>query len=138
MAGSLGQAGSVSDRSSFKSFLRVLDDLEQSLVAPIEEPRDVSGIVRYFEMTYELSWKVLKKILREQGHETTGAKDVFSKAFQLGFIDNQTVWLAMIESRNQTAHVYSEQDAIQILEALRRDFIDQFRSLAMLVQGSES
>jgi len=82
--------------SSQENFLRALENLKHSVGTPVLEPRDASGILKDFEMVYELSWKVTKKILREAGHETLGAKDVFSKAFQLGYLEQESPWLEMI------------------------------------------
>lgn len=80
-------------------------------------------------MTYELSWKVLKKTLREAGHETLGAKDVFTKAYQLGYLNEEDVWLKMIEDRNQTSHIYDESHARKIADKVKDDYIDSFEIL---------
>lgn len=56
--------------SSEVNFKRALQNLKRSIATPVLEPRDLSGIIKDFEMTYELSWKVLKKRLRNDGHET--------------------------------------------------------------------
>ena len=53
----------MADDSSSKNFKKALANLERSLASPISEPRDLSGILKDFEMSYELSWKVLKKRL---------------------------------------------------------------------------
>ncbi len=108
---------------SSENFLRALKNLERSLATPIAEPRDASGVIKDFEMTYELSWKVLKKRLRQDGHDTLGAKDVYTKAYQLGYLKSQDVWLSMIESRNQTAHVYDENDAKKIIDLIRKIYM---------------
>lgn len=55
--------------SSVTNFFKALENLRRSLSSPITEPRDQSGIIKDFEMTYELSWKSLKKILLVQGHQ---------------------------------------------------------------------
>ncbi len=106
----------VNKSSSQKNFVRAVENLKRSFSEPIREPRDLSGIIKDFEMAYELSWKVLKKILLAAGHQTLGAKDVFTKAYQLNYIKNESVWLSMIEDRNQSAHVYDENDARKILK----------------------
>jgi nucleotidyltransferase substrate binding protein (TIGR01987 family) len=112
--------------SSQENFVRALANLERSLADPVREPRDLSGILKDFEMTYELSWKVLKKRLRDDGHETLGAKDVFTKAFQLGYLLTESPWIAMISDRNQTAHVYDESDAKKIADRVRAEYLPAF------------
>jgi nucleotidyltransferase substrate binding protein (TIGR01987 family) len=119
----------LSQTSSFINYRRALANLERSLATPITEPRDQSGIIKDFEMTYELSWKVLKKILLEQGHESLGAKDVFTKAYQLGFIKQHAPWLEMIEDRNLTSDVYDENSAAAIIDRIGEKYLSAFRML---------
>lgn len=120
----------MADDSSSKNFKKALANLERSLASPISEPRDLSGILKDFEMSYELSWKVLKKRLLAQGHSTQGARDVYSKAYQLGLISNQELWLEMIEDRNQTAHVYDEAAATKIYERIKSKYLQLFQSIS--------
>ena len=124
----------MKESKSVENFQKALRNLIRSLSTPVTEPRDVSGILKDFEMVYELSWKVLKKYLLTQGHTTQGAKDVFSKAYQLGYISDEKNWLQMIEDRNQTAHVYDEADAIKIIERVRQKYLNVFEKLAESVE----
>ncbi len=119
--------------ASLANFGRALENLGRSLAAPISEPRDLSGILKDFEMAYELSWKSLKSFLLAQGHETQGARDVFAKAYQLGYLDEESPWLEMIESRNQTAHVYDEAEARRICESVRARFFPALERLRALL-----
>lgn len=112
------------------NFIRAFQNLKRSLATPVQEPRDLSGIIKDFEMSYELSWKVLKKILKEAGHETLGAKDVFTKAYRLGYLDREDVWLKMIEDRNQTSHVYDESEARKIVARIKAEYAGVFEELA--------
>lgn len=115
--------------SSYVNFKKALSNLQRSLATPVREPRALSGIIKDFEMTYELSWKVLKKALKRQGHETQGAKDVYAKAYQLGYLTQETTWLKMIEDRNQTSHVYDENDAKDIALRIQTEFVTAFQEL---------
>jgi nucleotidyltransferase substrate binding protein (TIGR01987 family) len=115
--------------SSEINFRRALANLRRSLQAPVTEPRDLSGIIKDFEMTYELSWKSLKKMLKREGHETLGAKDVFSKSYQLGYLSDESVWLKMIEDRNLTSHVYDEAQASVIVSRIRGAYLAAFEAL---------
>jgi len=90
---------SLQSSSSFENLKKSFQNLTRSLSTPVTEPRDLSGIIKDFEMVYELSWKVLKKKILEDGHQSLGAKDVFTKAYQLGYLGEQDVWLEMIMER---------------------------------------
>lgn len=115
-------SGAKPRSSSLANFSRALENLARSLATPVAEPRDLLGILSDFEMAYELSWKSLKSFLRTQGHETQGARDVFAKGYQLGYLANEAVWLELIESRNQTAQVYDEAEARRICDQVRARF----------------
>ena len=108
--------------TSFTNLEKAFSNLQRSLGTPITEPRDLSGIIKDFEMVYELSWKVLKKYLESEGLQTAGPKDVFTKAFHAGYIDDEAMWLAMINDRNQAAHVYDELEAQKIVNRVRTDY----------------
>lgn len=112
--------------SSFDNLCRVYKNLDRSLSTPVSEPRDLSGIIKDFEMVYELSWKVLKKRLLMDGHQTQGARDVFAKSYQLGFINDQSAWLEMIDDRNNAAHVYDESSAQKIVDRIRGKYHQVF------------
>ena len=118
--------------SSQTNFLKALASLKRSLATPFSEPRDLSGAIKDFEMTYELSWKSLKSFLRDQGHETLGAKDVFTQAYRLSLIDEEAVWIQMIEDRNKTAHVYDESEANDILSRVKALYLARFEALETL------
>lgn len=122
---------------SLKNFKKALANLERSVSTPITEPRDQSGIIKDFEMTYELSWKFLKRTLLNQGHQTLGAKDVFSKAYQLGYLDNEKVWLSMIEDRNLTSHVYDEESAMRIISRVKSQYLDAFKKLRHSLESED-
>jgi nucleotidyltransferase substrate binding protein (TIGR01987 family) len=123
---------SLQSSSSFENLKKSFQNLTRSLSTPVTEPRDLSGIIKDFEMVYELSWKVLKKKILEDGHQSLGAKDVFTKAYQLGYLGEQDVWLEMIVDRNQAAHVYDEKMASQIVERIRNKYAPLFAANFLL------
>jgi len=110
--------------------------LEASLIAPIAEPRDSSGIVKDFEIVYELSWKTLKNFLQEQGHETTSDKDVFKQAYQLKYLSDEATWLSMIADRNLTVHTYDEALANELCARVRDHYVPAFRNLKVVLEKS--
>jgi nucleotidyltransferase substrate binding protein (TIGR01987 family) len=75
--------------------------------------------IQRFEFTIELFWKILKKVLQYEKVETTTPRDVLSKAFQYKLIDNEAVWLRMLDDRNSTSHVYNEKDAERIFDHIK-------------------
>jgi nucleotidyltransferase substrate binding protein (TIGR01987 family) len=66
-------------------------------------------LVKRFEFTFEMSWKAIKRYLEFVGLEScTNPRSCFKEAYQQQLLDNEQIWLDMIEMRNLTSHVYDE------------------------------
>ena len=73
---------SVKTSQSLINFEKALESLKKACEAPIEEERDMAGIIKNFEFVYELSWKSLKRKLEDEGQQTSTPKDVIRTAFK--------------------------------------------------------
>lgn len=76
------------------------------------------GVIQRFKFTYELSWKMLKKVLAFKGLEVSNPRDVFREAARQKLIDDPAVWFDFIRKRNLTSHVYNRDCAQDIFESL--------------------
>ncbi len=79
--------------------------------------RDAS--IKRFELTIELFWKILKKILSYEKIDSSTPRDVLAKSFQFNLIDDEEIWLKMLDDRNSTVHVYNEEEAKKIYENVK-------------------
>ena len=61
--------------------------LSDAIKAPITEERDVAGIIKCFELTYETSWRTLQKIAADQRLKALSPKQALAAGFQLGLIE---------------------------------------------------
>ena len=103
------------------SFLSLKDALERftEVVDLSQSKKDdiiVDATIKRFEFTLELFWKTLKKILAYEKVESTSPRDVVSKAFQINLIDDESIWLRMLDDRNLSSHVYNQKMAREIFE----------------------
>ena len=73
-----------------------------------------AGIIQFFEMTFELAWKVLKDYLESEGYIVKSPRETVKQAFQIGLIDNGHVWIDALSNRNLTTHTYDEELAIKM------------------------
>ena len=71
------------------------------------------GIIQRFEILVELSWKVLKDFLENEGFLIASPKDAIRQAFssKLFGVDIADKWLESLNIRNLTSHTYT-QDAL--------------------------
>jgi nucleotidyltransferase substrate binding protein (TIGR01987 family) len=77
-----------------------------------------AGVIQYFEFTYELTWKTLKRILHGRGKDLNSPKPIFREAALEKFIDNPELWFDFIANRNETVHTYNKLVANSIFEDL--------------------
>ena len=91
-----------------QSLNRAIKQLEKVLKEEKSEfIRDAA--IQRFEFTYELLWKTLKTHLEEiYGVRAVSPRQVFKEAFRLELINDESVFLEMIEARNLIAHTYNE------------------------------
>jgi nucleotidyltransferase substrate binding protein (TIGR01987 family) len=75
-----------------------------------------------------MSWKTLKRVLDAEGVSTTTPRFVFKEAFSFGLIENEKIWLEMIECRNHSSHVYDEAE-MKLIEHRFLDFLLTFQKL---------
>ena len=69
-----------------KALQKALTKIEEALNFPKTEPMREATIQR-FEYTFELSWKLMSSILKDQGNETFGVKNIIRNAARLNLFD---------------------------------------------------
>ena len=85
-------------------------------------------------MYIELFWKVLKKILAYEKIEVTTPRDTLSKAYQYNLIDSESIWLAMLDDRNNTSHAYKEHEATVIFNNIKK-YLPIFQETYQMLQS---
>lgn len=72
-----------------------------------------------FEFTFQLGWKACKLVSAEQGlPDCLSPKASLRQAYAAGWIDDETIWLEMLDARNRMAHTYDAGRALRIYESL--------------------
>ena len=75
--------------------------------------------IQRFEFTLDLAWKTIKAFLEEQeGVLCRSPKECFRQAFTQNVIGYDDFWLAMVDLRNETAHIYKEETADAVYQKL--------------------
>jgi len=88
------------------------------------------GIIKAFEYTYELAWKVIKDYYEEQGEVSIqGSRDALRLAFQRGLISDGDNWMQMIKSRIASVHTYNLEVAQQINQDIHDIYFQLFIEL---------
>lgn len=88
------------------------------------------GVIQRFEFTLELSWKLLKTYLVNEGINCVNTpKSVIREAYKAGVIKNGEIWLEMIDDRNLTSHIYSQSMADDIYLRITKKYFKELNSL---------
>ena len=98
-----------------------LAQLREALAEPARLDLIKAGCIQYFEFSFELGWKACKVVSAEQGlPECLSPKACLRQAFTQGWIEDEAIWLEMLDARNRMAHTYDARKALEIYESLPR------------------
>ncbi len=73
-----------------------------------------AGLIQFFEITFELSWKIMKDYLESIGFITKSPRETIKQAYQAEIISNGHKWIDALEARNKTSHIYEEEEIEEI------------------------
>ena len=120
----------------FANFCRALEQLELFFEPPALNLREQQGWVKAFEYTFELGWNCLRDLLRSRGNSTLllGSRDAIREAFSTGLIEEGPIWMAMVNDRNLTGHVYNRSTAEAITANISASYLPAFRALRTQLQ----
>jgi nucleotidyltransferase substrate binding protein (TIGR01987 family) len=116
-------------KQRFQNFQKAYELLENTL--QIDKPSDAerAGLIQFFEMAFELAWKLMKDYLEEQGFTVNSPKDAIKQAFQSNILADGHTWMDALEDRNLTAHTYEEATAIRVEQKIKRDYFPLLKNL---------
>ena len=103
------------EKISSQALEKALDSLKRAILQPKNEfSRD--SVIQRFEYTFELSWKLLTKILEANSGSLSdnSVKAVLREAARLGNIQKLDLWFEFQKARNITSHTYNEVTAEEV------------------------
>ena len=89
------------------------------------------SLIQRFEFTYELTHKTLRKFMKYLGVtlENSFPRSIYKKAYVNNLISNDKVWISLLEDRNSTLHIYSEDLADEIANRIVNEYVDAIGEL---------
>ena len=122
-------------RQRFQNFQSAFRLLEEAIA--IDGPSEVerAGLIQFFEMTFELSWKLLKDYMEEEGFTVKTPRQVIKQAFQSEFITDGHVWIDALADRNLIVHTYQEETARKVEQKIRQKYFPILRDLNKFFTG---
>jgi len=113
----------------FENFSRAFALLEDAAAIENMSITERAGLIQFFEMSFELSWKLLKDYLNAEGYDVKTPRAAIKQAFQIELIDDGTVWLDALEDRNLTVHTYDEETANKVEKSIIDGYLPLLRML---------
>jgi nucleotidyltransferase substrate binding protein (TIGR01987 family) len=108
--------------------MRALAFLERTLAEQQSEIQRAASI-QAFEFTYELSWKLLQELLRDEGVEAVTPRATFRSAGDAGLVNDVEAWFGYLRARNLTSHTYNEDTAKEVYDVISGGFVDDVEAL---------
>ena len=118
----------------YDNFCKSLENLKEC--EEIKEPYspvELMGITGLFSLCFEMSWKLIKEVLEYHGviffQKLNTPRMVLKAAFEFGIINNEEVWLEILDTRHLLAYSYDEIIVSDTIEDIKTDFIPAFEEL---------
>ena len=121
----------------FENYKNALNRLLDG-VGKFDQENDLlrDGLIQRFEFTFELAWKTLKAMFEAEGIiGLNSPKTVLREAFSAGLIERDELWLSMLNDRNTTAHIYSEEKAAEICGKIITEYVRAFSDLKESIEA---
>jgi|SRR5438132_2660607 len=77
--------------------------------------QEQAGAIQAFEYCFELSWKIMKRLLEVRGKVANSPKETYRMAALEGFIGDPELWFDFLKKRNMTVHTYEEKEALEVI-----------------------
>jgi nucleotidyltransferase substrate binding protein (TIGR01987 family) len=114
---------------SLSNLENALENLERAVAIPNDRELVVEGTIQRFEITIELFWKVLQRVIRYEGGKADTSRASLKEAFRLGWLHDEQIWLDMLDSRNTTSHQY-------LAEALAEDNYEDVKKVTPVIRAA--
>ena len=119
---------------SFQKLKEAVKKLDDG-IKQVKDQLDRDGVIQRFEFSFELLWKTLKLFLADEGIITKSPKEALKETFRFGLIKDDEVFLNMLEDRNQTSHIYSEDISKEIFGRIKKKYLNAFKLLIINLSG---
>ena len=82
-----------------------------------------TGAVQAFEFCYELSWRILRKVLRFHGLEVETVRDAFREGTKIKLLRDAEKWFEYLKKRNITVHTYHKEILDDLFSNTAQEFL---------------
>ncbi len=95
-------------KQRFQNLEKAFSSLEKALTKSSISELERAGLIKIYELTFELAWKTLKDYLEDKAILIKYPRDTIKEAFKYELIEDGELWLEMLGNRNLMVHAYDE------------------------------
>lgn len=106
-------------KQRFENYKNSVHALKRAVEIKDPSETEKGGIIQFYEVSFELAWKVIKDYLESEGYIVKSPRESIKLAFQIELIENGEAWLKALDDRNLTTHIYDEQVANAIVNKIK-------------------
>lgn len=92
----------------------------------------LSGIINKFSLQFELTWKLLKELLKYEGRNAAHSgspREIIKEAYAVYDFIDPDIFLAMLRDRNDMTHLYDGEAAKRLVTKIIQIYIPAFQDL---------
>ena len=116
-------------KQRFQNYEKAYHLLEQAVQIKELSEIERAGLIQFFEMTFELAWKLMKDYLSSEGFVIKTPRQAIRQAFQSDIITEGRVWLEALSDRNLTVHTYEEATAGKVQQDINEVYFPLLKQL---------
>lgn len=116
-------------KQRFVNFEKSYKLLSKYINQPLKTELERAGIIQFFEIAFELSWKLMKDYLEAQELYTKSPRETIKQAYQIGLIDDGHIWIDALSDRNLTMHTYDDKLAEKMVRDIVQIYFPELKKL---------
>lgn len=121
-------------KQRYSSFQDTLSHLQEACQRLNPDWLIAAGLIQTFEFTFELSWKTLKDLMAVRGEITKFPRDVIHSASAAEFLNDEDLWIEMLDKRDELSHVYNEEQAFAAVKLIKTLYLPELIKLCALLK----
>lgn len=113
----------------YENFASALANLEDAPNQDLSNDFVQSGLINKFNLQFELSWKLLKRLLEYEGATLAASgspRAILKEAYRFYDFIDEAAWLDMLRDRNTNVHIYDNKLAQDLIQRILNVYIPVF------------
>jgi len=116
-------------KQRFQNFEKVFNLFKDAVFLKSISEIERAGLIQFYEITFELSWKLMKDYLELEDFIVKSPRQAIKQAFQSEVISDAYVWIDALEDRNKTTYLYEEEMIIEVVKDIKQKYFPVINEL---------